>query len=160
MENEKKYGPDSRLISNYPDSNQTTVPKVEEFIKEGISGGYGGVATAGRYAPELKFEQTYPTLAKSFKDFQNKQYELFATKMLDYGIENIALGSTLENPEDIELSVLSIWVRLNDKINRLKNILKRKGQFFVKNESMEDTFKDIANYGIIANMVIQGKWKK
>jgi hypothetical protein len=70
------------------------------------------------------FEQTYPTLAEEFKKIQKEQYELFASKMLDYGIDNIALGTILENPDDIQLSLTGVWLRVNDKVNRIKNIIK------------------------------------
>jgi len=106
------------------------------------------------------FEQIYPELAKEFKQIQEEQYELFAEKMLDYGIENIALGSDLSNFEDVKLSLTGIWLRCNDKINRLKNILKRGGKNYVEGESMIDSFIDIANYGIIAQLVAKEKWKK
>ena len=106
------------------------------------------------------FEAEYPTLAKSFKENQQEQYELFARKMMDYGISNIALGSNLEEADDIQLSLTGIWLRCNDKINRLKNMLKRKGQNYVQDEPMIGSFIDISNYGIIAQLVIKGKWKK
>jgi hypothetical protein len=50
-------------------------------------------------------------------------------------------------------------VRCNDKINRLKNMLKRKGKNYVQGEPMIDSFIDIANYGIIAMLVMRNKWK-
>jgi len=106
------------------------------------------------------FEKMYPTLAESFKENQQEQYELFARKMMDYGLANITLGSTLEDPEDINLSLTGIWLRCNDKINRLKNMLKRKGRNYVQDEPMIDSFIDIANYSIIAQLVMKGKWKK
>jgi hypothetical protein len=31
--------------------------------------------------------------------------------MMDYGLQNIALGSTLEKEEDINLSITGIWLR-------------------------------------------------
>jgi hypothetical protein len=106
------------------------------------------------------FEATYPELGGEFKKIQQEQYELFAQKMLDYDIGNIALGSTLEDPEDVTLSLTGIWLRINDKINRLKNLLKRNGKNYVQGEGMVDSFIDIANYGIIAMIVMRGKWKK
>jgi len=106
------------------------------------------------------FEETYPELAKEFKKIQQEQYELFSEKMMDYGLGNIALGSTLEEEEDIQLSLTGIWLRCNDKINRLKNMLKRKGKNYVENEPMVDSFIDISNYGIIAQLVMRGRWKK
>jgi hypothetical protein len=106
------------------------------------------------------FEKEYPTLAEAFKENQQEQYELFARKMLDHGLGNIALGSTLEDSDDIQLSLTGIWLRCSDKINRLKNMLKRKGRNYVQDEPMIDSFIDIANYGIIAQLVMKGKWKK
>jgi len=106
------------------------------------------------------FENTYPSLAKAWKEAQQEQYELFAKKMMDYGLGNITLGTTLEEPEDIQLSLTGIWLRVNDKVNRLKNMLKRKGHNYVEGETMMDSFIDISNYGIIASLVMKGKWKK
>jgi len=105
------------------------------------------------------FEKLYPELAEEFKQIQKEQYDLFAGKMLDYGLGNIALGSTLDEEEDIQLSLTGIWLRCNDKINRLKNMLKRKGKSYVNDEPMIDSFIDISNYGIIAQLVMRGKWK-
>lgn len=105
------------------------------------------------------FEKLYPELAEEFQKVQQEQYELFAGKMLDYGLSNISLGSNLEEKQDIHLSLTGIWLRCNDKINRLKNMLKRQGKNYVKDEPMIDSFIDIANYGIIAMLVLRGKWK-
>lgn len=106
------------------------------------------------------FEKEYPELSKEFQSIQKEQYELFAGKMMDYGLGNIALGSTLEEDEDKQLSLTGIWLRCNDKINRLKNMLKRDGKNYVNDEPMIDSFIDISNYGIIAQLVMKNKWKK
>lgn len=105
------------------------------------------------------FENTYPELAAEFQKIQAEQYELFAAKMMDYGLGNISLGSTLEDRDDINFSITGIWLRCNDKINRLKNILKRGGKNYVAGEAAIDSFIDISNYGIIAQLVLRGKWK-
>lgn len=105
------------------------------------------------------FEKTYPQLAEEFKIIQNEQYELFASKMMDYGLSNISLGSTLEEDEDVNMSLTGVWLRVNDKINRLRNMLKRNGKNYVQGEAMIDSFIDISNYGIIAMLVLRGKWK-
>ena len=106
------------------------------------------------------FEKEYPELSKEFKDIQDEMYAMFAAKMLDYGLGNISLGSNLEEEEDKKLSLTGIWLRCNDKINRLKNLLRRDGKVFVGNESMLDSFMDISNYGIIARLVMENKCKK
>jgi len=105
------------------------------------------------------FEKLYPELAEEFQVIQKEQYELFAAKMMDYGLSNISLGSDLSTKEDRDLSLTGIWLRCNDKINRLKNMLKRHGRNYVKGEAMIDSFIDISNYGIIAMLVLKGKWK-
>ena len=114
----------------------------------------------GKMSNHIKdFEKSYPTLATEFKKIQEEQYDLFSRKMMDYGLGNISLGSTLEEKEDQDLSLTGIWLRCNDKINRLKNLLKR-GKNYVEGEGMMDSFIDIANYGIIALLVMRNKWKK
>jgi hypothetical protein len=60
---------------------------------------------------------------------------------------------------DKDLSITGIWLRCNDKINRLKNLLKRNGHNYVGGEAMIDSFVDISNYGIIAQLVFRDKWK-
>ena len=105
------------------------------------------------------FEKKYPELAEEFRTVQKEQYNLFASKMLDYGLSNISLGSNLDTKEDRNLSITGIWLRCNDKINRLKNLLQRDGKNYVPGEAMIDSFIDIANYGIIAMIVLKGKWK-
>jgi len=105
------------------------------------------------------FEKTYPLLSIEFQKIQKEQYDLFASKMMDYGLGNISLGSDLNIPEDRDLSLTGIWLRCNDKINRLKNILKRNGKTYVAGEASIDSWIDISNYGIIAMLVTRNKWK-
>lgn len=115
--------------------------------------------TNGVHKTIQDFEKLYPGLAEEFQAVQKEQYELFAAKMMDYGLSNISLGSDLSTKEDRDLSITGIWLRCNDKINRLKNMLKRNGKNYVQGEAMIDSFIDISNYGIIAMLVLRGKWK-
>ena len=105
------------------------------------------------------FEEEYPELAEEFQNIQEEMYEMFARKHMDYGLNNIALGGNLTNSEDKKFSLTGLCIRLTDKISRLKNLLIN-GKNFVEGESMEDTFIDIANYGIIGLLVGRDKWKK
>tara|TARA_B110000858_G_scaffold143114_1_gene162519 strand:+ start:3657 stop:4070 length:414 start_codon:yes stop_codon:yes gene_type:complete len=106
------------------------------------------------------FEKEYPELSKEFKKIQKEMYELFARKHMDYGLNNIALGGDiLHSEEDKKFSLTGLCIRLTDKISRLKNLLIN-GRSFVIGEGMEDTFIDIANYGIIGLLVGRNKWKK
>ncbi len=106
------------------------------------------------------FEHEYSELADEFKTIQKEMYEMFARKHMDYGLNNIALGGDIvNNSDDKKFSLTGLCIRLTDKISRLKNLLIN-GRSFVEGEGMEDTFIDIANYGIIGLLVGRNKWKK
>ena len=106
------------------------------------------------------FEKEYPELSKEFKQIQKEMYEMFARKHMDYGLNNIALGGDIiNNSDDKQFSLTGLCIRLTDKISRLKNLLIN-GRSFVEGEGMQDTFIDIANYGIIGLLVGRNKWKK
>jgi len=123
-------------------------------------------AKNGKLTPDLNstpveiFEHEYPELADEFIQIQKEMYEMFARKHMDYGLNNIALGGdVLNNKDDKKFSLTGLCIRLTDKISRLKNLLIN-GRSFVQGEGMEDTFIDIANYGIIGLLVGRDKWKK
>jgi hypothetical protein len=105
------------------------------------------------------FETEYPELSEEYKRIGNEMYELFAAKHMDYGLNNITLGGDLNNQDDKRFSLTGLAIRLTDKISRLKNLLIN-GKNYVKGEGMEDTFIDIANYGIIGLLVGRDRWKK
>ena len=101
-------------------------------------------------------EKEYPQTAKSFKAIQKEQYELFCKKQMDYGPKNISVGTDLRTDEDVKLSLTGLWFRINDKIERLKQLV-----VFDKaaqNEPMIDAFSDLSVYGIIAQIVHRKKW--
>jgi hypothetical protein len=87
------------------------------------------------------------------------QYQTFAAKMLDYGKGNISVGTNLETDEEVKLSLTGIWFRCQDKMNRLKNLVLLSKQANVVTESTTDTYQDLSIYGIIAQIVQNGKWK-
>ena len=105
------------------------------------------------------FEKEYPELSQEFKIIQDEMYRMFAAKHMDYGLQNISLGGDLTKENDKKFSLTGLAIRLTDKISRLRNLLTN-GRNFVKGEGMEDTFIDIANYGIIGMLVGRNKWKK
>jgi len=106
------------------------------------------------------FETEYPELSEEYKKIGMEMYTMFAAKHMDYGLNNIALGGDiLHDDNDKKFSLTGLAIRLTDKISRLKNLLLN-GKNFVKGEGMEDTFMDIANYGIIGLLVGRNKWKK
>ena len=105
-------------------------------------------------------ENRYPEMTSEFKKIQRDQYELFCKKQYDYGPQNIAVGTILKTPEDIKLSLLGIWFRMNDKIERMKTLLMRNGENSVEGEPVTDSFSDVSNYGVMAQVVARGKWAK
>jgi hypothetical protein len=105
-------------------------------------------------------EQTYPETCEEFKKIQRDQYETFCKKQFDYGPHNISLGSELRKQEDVNASISAIVVRLNDKIQRLINLVLRKKTFESANEPVFDAFSDTSVYCIIAEIVKRKKWCK
>jgi len=99
-------------------------------------------------------------MTQEFKKIQQEQYELFLHKQHDYGPGNISVGTQLQTEEEVKLSLTGLWFRMNDKIQRLKNLLMSGRKNAVENEPMEDAFLDVSNYGIMATIVKNGKWGK
>ena len=102
-------------------------------------------------------KKEYPTIYNGYQSIVDEQFELFARKHLDYGMHNVSAGTNLENSDEVEFAMTGLWYRLSDKINRWKNMIisGRRAQ----NESLIDTFQDVTNYGIIAQLVKRGLWK-
>jgi len=135
-----------------------TVSKYEENMSSReISNAKSGIPTNSSVNV---FEKEYPELSEEFKKIQQEQYEMFASKHLDYGLSNIALGGDIVNNEgDKKFSLTGLAIRLTDKVSRLRNLMVN-GKNYVEGEGMEDTFIDISNYGIIGLLVGRNKWKK
>lgn len=86
-------------------------------------------------------------LDQAFQEELEKMLETFIQKHKDYGKGNI-----------LDTGELGIIFRVNDKVNRLKNLLSKNQD--PANESINDTWMDIAVYGIIALLLRNGKFKK
>ena len=89
-----------------------------------------------------------PKFAIAVSETFNELKELLIKKHLDYGPKNIS-----DSPGG---PLNGLRVRMHDKLARINN-LTDKGttpQF----ESLEDSFKDMANYSIIALLVLRHKW--
>lgn len=105
-------------------------------------------------------ENKYPKMTSEFKRIQKEQYELFLRKQHDYGPQNIAVGTALINEEDKRLSLMGIWFRINDKVERIKTLIMRGDDGSLENEGLVDSYSDISNYGVMAQVVARGKWAK
>ena len=107
-----------------------------------------------------QMEKEWPEMTREFKKIQEEQYELFLHKQHDYGPGNISVGTQLQTPEEVHLSLTGLWFRMNDKIQRLKNLLMSGKQNAVEGETIVDAYLDVSNYGIMATIVKNGKWGK
>ena len=107
-----------------------------------------------------QMEHEWPQMTKEFKKIQREQYELFLHKQHDYGPGNISVGTQLQTKEEVRLSLMGLFFRMNDKIQRVKTLLMNNRESAVKDEPIEDAYLDISNYGIMATIVKNGKWGK
>ena len=91
---------------------------------------------------------------------QQEQYELFLRKQHNYGPQNVAVGSLLKTKEDIKLSLLGLWFRIQDKTERIKTLLMRDTDDSTEDEPIIDSYNDISVYGIMAQVVSRRKSAK
>jgi hypothetical protein len=104
-------------------------------------------------------ERVYPQTCEEFKNILDEMYITFCKKQRNYGPGNISVGTPLETKDDIKLSLTGLWFRINDKVQRLKQLVVL-GQPDEVGESIQDTYEDLSVYGVIAQLVQRGKWAK
>ena len=102
-------------------------------------------------------EKHYPETAREFKKIQDEQYEVFCKKQMDYGPSNISMGTGVGETINTKLATTALVVRINDKVQRLLNLVVNNDRE-AQNEPVVDAFKDLSVYGIIAQIVKNGKW--
>ena len=83
----------------------------------------------------------------TFSDITKDMTELYERKNKDYGN---SFDKTLN-----EFGIVAGLIRLNDKMNRVKSIYDK--DVSVKDESLEDTLIDLANYAVMTLMWINNK---
>ena len=95
---------------------------------------------------------TKPQNITEFYEVTEKYYaqlhRVLVSKQRDYGPSNIA------NAPGGPLNGLR--VRIYDKISRINNLTENDAK--PENESLKDSFLDLANYAIIALLVLDNKW--
>lgn len=85
------------------------------------------------------------TLDEAFSLITEEMLATFLKKHQDYGKGNI-----------LEIEELGIAFREAEKVSRLKNLLTKASGDSPANESLDDTWMDIAVYGVIALMYRKG----
>ena len=91
-----------------------------------------------------------PAFRKEVTEIMDELGDLLVRKHADYGPKNIsnAPGGAING----------LLVRMHDKMARLNNL--HYNNKSANYESIEDTYKDLANYAVIALMVLRDKWDK
>jgi hypothetical protein len=112
-----------------------------------------------KLSPIKECEGLYPEMTTEFKKILNEQYTIFCKKNLNYGPDNISGGSSLVTEEQRRFSLMGLFFRLNDKVQRIKQLVVL-GKEDTVGESVTDTFQDLSVYGIMAQIVARGKWGK
>jgi hypothetical protein len=110
--------------------------------KDGDSGNFiDGFVSHSVVARELHLEVNLANINKELS-------ELLISKHKDYGPKNIsqAPGGAING----------LRVRMHDKLARINNLIDSGAS--PEHESLEDSFKDMANYAIIGLLVLRGKW--
>ena len=122
----------------------------DKIIRE--SGLQGNRSKKSSFGPRDKSSSSSDPYMNQFVtdvwDIIDELGNLLISKQRDYGPGNInnAYGGPMNG----------LLVRMGDKFERLKNLFGFKQ--IPKHEPIEDSFKDMANYAIIALMIQRGKW--
>ncbi len=95
-----------------------------------------------------QIEREYPEMMGMYKQIMMEQYETFCLKQSNYGPGNISVGTSLATSDDIKLSLTGLWFRMNDKIQRLKQLVVLGKQDNV-GEAVEDTFRTFVTYLVV-----------
>jgi len=121
-------------MADYNPTGRTRLQKNEV----GILGGQPNPRVA---SPHSKFSSDVEFIYDGLRD-------LLLSKHNDYGSRNIS-----DSPGG---AINGLRVRMHDKLARINNLVDR--NVSPQHESLEDSFKDMANYAIIGLLVLQGKW--
>lgn len=93
---------------------------------------------------------TRPVLSENVEQFMSITQDMAKT----YAAKNHDYGNSFEESLD-EFGLVASVVRLGDKMNRIKSLIKKEAQ--VKDESIKDTLLDMANYAIMTVMWMNKK---
>ena len=79
----------------------------------------------------------------------NKMTDLYARKNRDY-------GNSFDKSMD-KFGLVVAAIRIGDKVNRLQSLVVKRGEAEVKDESLADTFMDLACYSIMTMLWLHDK---
>jgi hypothetical protein len=131
----------NRIYANLPVIKPGTEYYGDPIGSTAIAGGVYQVPEGGIADSPIKFNN-------DVADITSGLFDLLIKKHADYGPKNISQspGGPLNG----------LRVRMWDKIARINNLIDSGAT--PENESLIDSYRDLANYSIIAIMVLEGKW--
>lgn len=96
--------------------------------------------------------QGYAQVTLSMDEISQEQLETYRKKNADY-------GNAFEKSMD-EDGILVAKIRIGDKIRRINSLIKNNGEGQVKDEKLEDTYLDLANYCVMTILWIRKQYSK
>lgn len=152
-----KVGDKVKVVKNSLNTNQYLgkVGTIEKVEKDDVNQVHCIVCIDGEYmwfsGDELELFDNNAIINNSnielHKKILNEIHDTYKRKNADYGN---SFGEQF-----IEYGLLSAVIRLDDKMRRLKQLLKNEAQ--VKDESIRDTLLDLSNYAIMTIMELDKK---
>jgi len=121
-------------------------PVFDRFrVERNTDGADGYLTDSDNYGATIKREVR---LEAHLSNTMAELAELLLSKHKDYGPKNIsqAPGGALNG----------LRVRMHDKSARINHLIDNNAS--PQHESLEDSFKDMANYAIIGLLVLRGQW--
>ena len=109
---------------------------------------------------KAEVEAEYPQTCQLLRDLLEEEYKLFINKQYDYGPTNISVGQDLSKPDGQHVAKAGLVFRVNDKVQRLINLIIKKRTAEAANEPIQDAWKDSSLYCKIAQIVDNGVWGK
>lgn len=106
------------------------------------------------WSPEVKEAIRNSGISSEFEDAVQQKFQhakhILLSKHKDYGPKNIAdaPGGALNG----------LRVRIHDKLSRINHLIDTGAD--PEHESLKDSFLDLANYAIIAMLVLDNEWEK
>jgi hypothetical protein len=123
-----------------------------DYKSSNQSGTEGIKILQGRFLPDSKLKDSSVArevhLEANLSNLSRELSDLLLSKHKDYGPKNIS-----QAPGG---AVNGLRVRMHDKLARINNLIDSGAS--PEHESLEDSFKDMANYAIIGLLVLRGKW--
>jgi hypothetical protein len=123
-----------------------------DYKSSNESGTQGINVRQGRFSPNRDSKDSIVArelhLEVNLSNLSQELSNLLLSKHKDYGPKNISLA-----PGG---AINGLRVRMHDKLARINNLVDSGAS--PEHESLEDSFKDMANYAIIGLLVLRGKW--